>query len=423
MSSQRHIFVSIFQIFLIVGAAVSLLWLIPENSSNDLSPASTQKVNTEKRKTKQNKNNEPTVTLKKNINSKVWKGFTLAPVTGAEEILLLNMDGKIVHRWPFDAARARLLPNGNLLVLHATKWGQNKSPWSGLRQSVREYTWDAELVWEYKADDIVHHDAHRLANGNTLYLRRLTVPGELAPNAVPVKGDFLLRSDAIEEVSPSGEVVWSWHAHKHLDTASCGWKGCGKKFERKQIRGGLVDWTHGNAATVIPENKWYDQGDSRFKPGNILFLPRNWWTVFLIDKETGKVVWEYEGEHGGKAENGIIRGHEIYMIPKGHPGEGNLLLFDNGQENLRHYSIGREINPSTKKVVWEYRPGKEFFSKSAGSLQRLPNGNTFISQDQSGRLFEVDKDKNIVWEAEVNFATSRSKRYATDYCPQFSSLK
>ena len=422
MGSQKQIFISIVQIFGILVIAFLFLWIIPGQEKSIQQPEQSSATSSARKRDRTPKQKITTVTLNKYDQSRASDGFTLAPVTGTEEVVLLNMQGEIVHKWSFDAARARLLPNGNILVLHATKWGQNRDPWSTLRQSVREYSWNGELVWEHKADDIVHHDTHRLPNGNTLFLRRLTVPGQLAPNAVPVKGDFKLRSDAIEEVTQDGEVVWSWHAHKHLDTSSCGWKGCGRKFEQKQIRGGLVDWTHGNAATVLPPNKWFKSGDKRFKPGNILFLPRNWWTVFLIDRDSGKVVWEFEGKHDGDPKKGLIRGHEVYMIPEGHPGEGNLLFFDNGQENLRHYSIGREINPSTKEIVWEYKPGKEFFSKSAGSLQRMPNGNTFISQDQSGRLFEVTADKEIVWEAQVSHATSRAKRYAADYCPQFKNL-
>ena len=34
----------------------------------------------------------------------------------------------------------------------------------------------------------------------------------------------------------------------------------------------------------------------------------------------------------------------------------------------------------------------------AGSAERLPNGNTFICESSSGRVFEVTSDCEVVWE-------------------------
>jgi hypothetical protein len=40
----------------------------------------------------------------------------------------------------------------------------------------------------------------------------------------------------------------------------------------------------------------------------------------------------------------------------------------------------------------------KFFSFSWGSVQRLPNGNTFSLDSNQGRLFEITHDGEIVWE-------------------------
>ncbi len=39
-----------------------------------------------------------------------------------------------------------------------------------------------------------------------------------------------------------------------------------------------------------------------------------------------------------------------------------------------------------------------FFSELCGTCQRLPNGNTLITESTRGRAFEVTPDKEIVWE-------------------------
>jgi outer membrane protein assembly factor BamB len=78
---------------------------------------------------------------------------------------------------------------------------------------------------------------------------------------------------------------------------------------------------------------------------------------------------------------------------------GNMLLFDNNREGLRRSAV-LEFDPLTGKVLWSYkeRDPDVFFSKSCGSVQRLANGNTLITESDYGRAFELTPDKEIVWE-------------------------
>jgi hypothetical protein len=59
-----------------------------------------------------------------------------------------------------------------------------------------------------------------------------------------------------------------------------------------------------------------------------------------------------------------------------------------------------EINPATDLIVWKYqdKPTWNFFSPRMGNAQRLPNGNTFITESSFGRFFEITKEGEIVWE-------------------------
>ncbi|RMG39810.1 MAG: thioredoxin, partial [Candidatus Dadabacteria bacterium] len=175
----------------------------------------------------------------------------------------------------------------------------------------------------------------------------------------------------------------------------------------------ISDWTHVNTLQLLPANQWYKRGDERFKPGNLLIQPRNWWTFIIIDRESGKAVWEYHGHYRG----GISGGHDAHMIPEGLPGAGNILVFDNGTETHKGESIILEINPHTNEIVWKYEDGTHFFSKTRGAVQRLPNGNTFISEDLRGRCFEVTKEGKIVWEYISPVEINRARRYPLEYCP------
>jgi hypothetical protein len=75
---------------------------------------------------------------------------------------------------------------------------------------------------------------------------------------------------------------------------------------------------------------------------------------------------------------------------------------------LRDYSRVLEVDPTTLKVVWQYTPAEagfavpvdanRFYSPFISSAQRLPNGNTLITEGSGGRLIEITRDHEIVWE-------------------------
>jgi len=110
---------------------------------------------------------------------------------------------------------------------------------------------------------------------------------------------------------------------------------------------------------------------------------------------------------------------------------GNILVFDNGMHRKfasKDYSRAVEINPSTGESVWEYKdePVSDFYSSFISGCQRLPNGNTLICEGQTGRIFEVTTEGEIVWEFYnpfclyhpafgMNNHVFRAYRYGPDY--------
>ena len=54
----------------------------------------------------------------------------------------------------------------------------------------------------------------------------------------------------------------------------------------------------------------------------------------VTDKETGKLAWvlcpDYSATEELRQLKWIIGQHHAHMIPRGLPGEGNILIFDNG---------------------------------------------------------------------------------------------
>ena len=185
---------------------------------------------------------------------------------------------------------------------------------------------------------------------------------------------------------------------------------------------------HINCVSVLGENKWYDAGDERFHPDNLIFDARNANILAIISKKTGEVVWQIGPDFSKTKElrklGWIIGQHHFHMIPKGLPGEGNLLVFDNGGEGgygspnpssvtgnnnaHRDYSRVLEFDPITLEIIWQYTPveagsflftdASKFYSSYISAAQRLPNGNTLITEGSDGRIIEVTPEHEIVRE-------------------------
>jgi hypothetical protein len=306
---------------------------------------------------------------------KAFPGYTLfAPITGAGEVYLIDIEGRVVHQWklPYPpGSYGYLLPNGNLFYSGKTAENLDRFPWWFKGGIVLEANPSGEIVWKYSHPDH-HHDARRLANGNVIVLATERISPELAGR---VKGGLpgtewngSILADVLHEVTPAGEIVWTWHAYEHLDpdidiiTSS----------DRRE------EWSHANTVGELAD-------------GNIIVSLRNLSTVAIIERRTGKIVWRVGRE---------TLSHQHY------PNEldnGNILIFDNGtyRETIAlNYSRVIEVDRRTKRIVWEYtdNPPHNFFSPYISGAQRLPNGNTLITEGNYGRLFEVTFNKEIVWE-------------------------
>ncbi|MDX1478781.1 MAG: arylsulfotransferase family protein [Saprospiraceae bacterium] len=337
-----------------------------------------------------------------------------AETTSPDDIRLIDMNGRVVHSWkvePYFNKRSRLLPNGHLVCV-------------GPDKTILEYDWDGHLVWSHQGIGSVN-DLRVLPNGNRLLNAHDTIPEafqrqvkdvHIAPWWGPRKrgsGEKQLGAD-IYEINRDGEIVWEWHAYNHLDL---------NRFSPATPPG---DWLHVNSISPIPENKWYDSGDTRFRPGNLIVNARNIDSIYIVDKETKEVVWSMTHNYKG----GMAHSHEPEMIEKGSPGAGNIIFFDNGLFTRFRTHTGQsfvvEMNPVTKEIVWLYETegyaNIKFFSKTMGSQKRLPNGNTYIAEDNKGRLFQVTPQRDIVWEYVNRGGTTRPSVVPYDYTPQLRAM-
>ena len=396
---------------------------------------------------------------------RAWNGFTVLSPLQTQAVLVIDMNGNVVKRWDgynnSAGGPARVLPGGH--VVSAS--GANPPRQESLELVERDF--DGKVLWRFSHNEQIttregntvwsarqHHDWQResfpagyyspentpsVEGGNTLILTHKN-------HRNPKVADVELEDDRLIEVSWKGDVVWEWVASDHIDELGY------SPEARKAIKAatdvnaarGTFDWLHMNSAHYVGPNEWFDQGDTRFAPNNVIFSSRESSVVAIVGRD-GKIVWrlgpDFNESKELRAIRQIIGQHHAHLIPKGLPGAGNLLVFDNGGSSgygvasgiapdgrgiyARAGSRVLEINPVTLEVVWSYSKAG-FFSTNISSAQRLPNGNTLIDAGAPGRMFEVTRDGTIVWEymnplfagANASNAVYRAYRIPYGWIPQ-----
>jgi len=312
---------------------------------------------------------------------------------------LIDNDGQVVHTWESDYApgvSVYLLDNGHLL-----RAGREPEvpvfSIGGHGGRIQEFTWDGELVWDFKLANeqrLMHHDIEPLPNGNVLAIAwERKSPAEVLrvgrrPDAIPEAGlwpDMLLE---LEPVRPDGaRIVWEWHAWDHLvqdhDSNLDGYgdpsehpelinlHGDGERtefpaeeLERLKALGYMAadtssqdllsDYLHTNS---IAYNAALDQ--------IALSTPR-FHEIWILDHST--TTEEAAGHSGGRFSKGgdllyrwgnpktygrgdesarqLFGQHDVRWIPESWPGGGHLLVFNNDPSSPEgNYSAVVEIAP------------------------------------------------------------------------------
>lgn len=406
---------------------------------------------------------------------KTWNGYTIFDTPEGQGSVLIDMNGNVVKVWKDITAvpsPSRILPGGYILggdkghLPHLETVALIQQDWDGnevwrFDQVEQVETQDGETVWASRQ----HHDWQREGNpvgyytpdssmepqnlsGRTLVLSHKDI-------AVPEISDKLLEDDYILELSWDGEVLWEWLASDHVDEFGFSEEALNVIYRSVTFNEarGSAEWLHINAMSYVGPNQWYEGGDQRFDPENILISSREASFIAIINRE-GNVVWrmgpDYRSSEALSELGQIIGQHHPHIIPKGLPGAGNLLVFDNGGASgygyinpatpngvnsmTRDSSRVLEINPVTFEKVWEYSIGglehMRFYSWYVSAAQRLPNGNTMITEGGDGRIFEVTTDNEIVWEYVSPYfeeerptrnAMFRATRLPYDWVPQLQA--
>ena len=384
---------------------------------------------------------------------RAWSGYTVYQ-TGAG-VLVIDMNGREVKLWEgLDSFPPKLLRGGAVIgaELEQAAGGGGAPRYKALVQ----VDWDGRVQW--RQEIAFHHDFQRAGSSTGYYApgaemqpRGNTLILSYVMHRVPRLSDKMLMDDRIVELTPEGETVWEWLASDALEEMGFDEAARMCMYRDPNLLQGeepVGDWLHINSVSTLGPNRWYDAGDMRFHPDNIIWDGREASVMGILDRQSKKLVWrlgpDFVSDPRLRAIGPIVGQHHVHMIPRGLPGEGNLLLFDNGGVSgygapnpgapsgrpiyRRDYSRVLELDPITLEIRWQYMADPlsayAFYSPYMSAAQRLPNGNTLITEACDGRLFEVTPAGETVWEyihpywGNLGKGIYRAYRYPYEWLPQ-----
>jgi hypothetical protein len=282
-----------------------------------------------------------------------------------------------------------LYPNGDLLAIYHA---DGDTPYGyGLVKLDK----DSKLLWAYA--NRVHHDVDVGEDGAIYTLTQQIVsepPAGLEFLATPYLADSLVvlspQGRELENIplpeafanSPNALALAS--GSKPPEPMDFTGRYVPPPPDHLRTPAGKNDLLHTNSVKVL--SRALAPKFPRFKPGQVLLSMRSIDTIAVLDRHTRCVAW---------ASQGLWRlQHDAEFLDNGH-----LLVYDN-------FGLQREVrileyDPLTQAVSWAYtnENSTHFRASFRGMKQRLPNGNTFIVDPDNRRLFEVTRDKELVWES------------------------
>jgi len=282
-------------------------------------------------------------------------------------IIGVHDDSSYGRWWSYDVDR---LANGNFLL-----------PTTQSRHTVIEEIDDEtgeHVSVRHFRDTLDTHDVD-LINGDEILLNDMSQDGE----------DRIFVYNLTRE-----EVTWEYYFANHTDEFP---REAGGEF------GG--DWTHNNDVEEI-------------EPGVFMVSLKNFHQVVAINRSTKEVVWTLGETDDTSILN--LQHNPDYMVNE--QGQPTVIVADSVNDRVAEYTLedGGEASDASRtssdssdgkwNLTWSLVGGGLNEPRDA---DRLPNGNTLVSDRRGDRLLEVTPTGEVVWEVYAPWQPYDAERLGT----------
>lgn len=330
-------------------------------------------------------------------------GLTLMQGFFAEgvELRLVDMTGKVVHRWPADffsiwPSPSHVVPDKNIPT---SRYGYHTMGMWALPDGSAVVNFsekgtvkmDKCGVVQWTIDRMTHHSITPNPDGSYWIPVKGNVRNVPDPLLLPqVTRNKLMNSlgwyeDRLMLVDARGQKKGEISVLQALFDGG---------FERELYDATIIDHldpTHVNDIDVV--TSILAEKIDGVNAGDLLVSIRNMNMLVIMDRETGRIKWHRIGPW--------VRQHDPDITSR-----GTIIVYNNRDMALStslNRKVGSnliELDPATGQasILYPKEDQVGFYTRIMGEHQRLPNGNRLIAESMAGRVFEIDDQGNIVWE-------------------------
>lgn len=378
-----------------------------------------------------------------------WGDYTLYSVQNSTAAYLLDTNSNTFHSWTGltggTGYSAYLLSGGDLI--RSINHNGNSFMGGGMTGEIQRVDYNGTLEWDFVYSTTaycMHHDFCPMPNGNVLII---SYEAKSASEAVAMGSsvNHIMWPDKIIEVQPTGAtggtIVWEWHSWDHtVQSVNNSLSNYGVILDHPELfnlnynnTSQTSDWQHING---IDYNATLDQ---------ITFTSHSWNEIYVIDHSTTSAeAATHAGGNSGKGGDLLYRWgnpaaygasgttifntvHDAHWIPAGCPMANYLVGYNNNGVSMSQSSVdlisppyngfnynhtaGAAYTPST----YTYRHACSGHNNNMGNSEQFPNGNMLVCIAQSGKMYEIDSNDNIIWTKTVTGTVPQAHRYTACY--------
>jgi len=296
----------------------------------------------------------------------------------------------------------QVTPNGTITVINHFKAQELDlnghilwhAPWGSNKAGTPSGNMDNPYLY--------NHCLKKLASGNYMVIDRQKVtktipPGTKQANATTdTTGKVVMADEIVREFDKNGKLVWNWNSGDYFDSIEL------QDILRSKSDSFLQDPTPGGHMNAFDVDE---------KNGFVYVSFRNVSRVVKVDKKTGKVVcsWgnkmKYNGSPNG--EGFFSKQHETKLLR-----DGTIAVYNNDLRPVNMNGIGHRSSSvviftqptqnMNSVIAWSFECKPDSgnnLSNRGGSVDEMKNGNLLVGMGTVNKVFEVTRDKKIVWSA------------------------
>jgi len=322
------------------------------------------------------------------------------PADGRPWVIVFDDEG--VPRWWYNpgtrALWGQILADGDLVWARSFGDGYGLDP--RMAHEVRSESGKLRRLVRTEGSIVDGHEYRELPNGNVLLDTYVPETADLRRFGGPKRA--AIASAEVQEVDPSGKVLWHWNSRGHIALRETGrwWRNV-LSNPRRRLNREIFDPVHINS--IEP------RGD-----GEVVISTRHTDAVYGIDRETGEINWKLGGLPTGKSlevtgdpATKLLGGQHDARIDR----RGRLTIFDNGKDRPRRPRVVfYRLDLEQGKALYRGQLNDPEVERShcCGSARELNDGGWLVSWGDNPLVTGFDREGRIAFRLHLPASTFRA---------------